>query len=396
MTKTEAYRLLMSFEHVEDKKINIINIHLIWINFLFWTGKYKKALNYINTISRNSNNIEIHCWKGVICYFLKDYNKALYFLEKAENINPKSLEIKFFLAETFYTGSQIEKAESKYRTLASDIKFKTLGLYGIGCCLLKGNRHDEALGFFNKSALLAKQNDLVKILNKKGLCLIAMEKLEEAQLCFQECLKLSPSDNTVMLNLALAFSKMGNYKKAGNIYKDILSKMPYNIIVINNYASCMAACGKYDEALKYCNIGLKMDPINPDLLINKGYCLYKDGHYNNALECLNDAEKILKDDIILLNNKALCLTALKKYDDALNLFNKLLVLDKSNYDILMYNKAYCLVKKGMYSEALACLTNIKDKNSKSNDFYALKGICFEQLGNYEAAVDSFNKSLVIA
>ena len=156
----------------------------------------------------------------------------------------------------------------------------------------------------------------------------------------------------------------------------------------------MAACNEYDEALEYCNIGLKIDPSHPDLLINKGYCLYKLGQYNIALECFNEAEKIVKDDIILLNNKALCFIALEKYDDALKLFD--ILLKKDGSDDQLFNKAYCLVKKDMYSEALASLISIKDKSKKNFDFYTLKGICFERLGNHEAALESFNKSLIIA
>ena len=151
--------------------------------------------------------------------------------------------------------------------------------------------------------------------------------------------------------------------------------------------------GDYEEALKYCDIGLQIDSLNPDLLVNKGYCLYKLEYYHNAIECLKEAEKIVKDDIILLNNKALCLVALKKYDDALKVFEWL--LGKTYSDELMFNKAYCLIKKERYSEALECLTRITDKDNK-NLIYNLKGICYEQLGNYEAAVENFNKSLTIA
>lgn len=394
MTKKDAYSVLINLKDVESKKMNRLNLNLFWTSILFWAGKYDRAIYYTRKIPEKSDRIDVYCWRGVLYYFLKDYRNAVYFLEKAEKINPKSMEVKYFLAEIYFAMSNIEKAEIRYRALTGNMEFKTLGLYGIGCCMLKTNRYDESLAFFNKALLLAKQDDLVKIFNKKGLCLIELKLPEEARLCFEECLKISPNDITVQLNLALALGKLANYQEAARFYKNILIKTPHNIIAINNYASCMAACKAYDEALKYCNIGLSIDPSNPDLLINKGYCLYKHGHYNNALECLNEAEKIVKDDIILFNNKALCLMALKKYDDALKLCNML--LDKTDSDDLLYNKAYCLVKKDMYTEALACLVNIKDKSKKTFDYYTLKGICFEQLGNHEAAVESFNKSLIIA
>lgn len=388
MTKKEAYGVLIKL------KKNKFNLHLAWTSFLFWAGKYNRALDYIQKVFDENSNIEVLCWKGILYYFTKDYNNAIYFMEKAERINPRSIEIKCFLAEFFFESAQIKKAKARYRALVGNSEYKTLGLYGIGCCLLKTNRNVEALGFFNKALSFAKQEFLPKVLNKKGLCLMGLNKFEEARKCFEECIKITPSDYSVQLNLALALGKLEKYKEAAKIYKNILNKTPHNIIAINNYASCLAACNKYDEALTYCNIGLKIDPSNPDLLINKGYCLYKHGHYNNALECLNEAEKIVKNDIILTNNKALCLMAIGKYDDALKLFDVL--LEEKRLDDLLFNKAYCLVKKGMYSEALTYLSEIKDEKLKDYNFYTLKGICFEHLGNHEAAVESYNKSLIIA
>lgn len=386
VTKKEAYDIL--------KKLHKINLHLIWTSFLFWAGKYNRALDYISKVFDENNTIDILCWKGVLCYFLKDYHSAIYYLDKAERVSPKNMEVKYLLAEIYFETAQIKKAEIRYRALMGDTQYKNLGLYGIGSCMLKTNRHVEALGFFEKALSFADQELAPKILNKKGLCLMGLNKTDEALKCFEECVRIAPSDYSVQLNLALALGKLEKYKEAAAIYKNILNKTPHNIIVINNYASCLAACNEYDEALTYCNIGLDIDPSNPDLLINKGYCLYKLGHYNNSLECLKEAEKIVKDDIILTNNKALCLMALERFDDALKLFDMLLKDNRS--DELLFNKSYCLVKKGMYREALACLSEIKDEKLKNFDFYTLKGICFEHLGNHEAAVENYNKSLIIA
>jgi len=386
MTKREVYGIL--------SKLHKLNVNYIWTSILFWAGKYKRALDYINKAFNENSNIDILCWKGILYYFLKDYNDAIYYLEKAERLDPKNFEIKYLLAEIFFDTAQIKKAEVRYRVLVGNEEYKTLGLYGIGSCLLKANRHLEALGFFKKALSYAELEFTPKILNKKGLCLMGLNNIEEARKCFEECIKIAPNDYSAQLNLALALGKLKKYKEAAVIYKNILNKTPHNIIAINNYASCLAACNEYDEALKYCNIGLAIDPSNPDLLINKGYCLYKLGHYNNSLECLNEAEKIVKDDIILTNNKALCLMALEKFNEALRLFDMLL---KNNYsDDLIFNKAYCLVKKGMYSEALTCLLGIKDEKLKNHLYFTLKGICFENLGDHEAAVESYNKSLIIA
>jgi tetratricopeptide (TPR) repeat protein len=392
MSKFEAFNLLTNIVRKGNGRARKFNLSFVWLSFLFWTSSYERALNDIKNFLRKGSSGELYCWGGIVYYFLKDYLRASTFFEKAEALDDKSFEIKYFLAETYYARSEIEKAEAKYRWLIGSSRFKSIGLYGAGCCLYKNHRYDEAVVFFNRALNHADEESRVKILNKKGLSLMAQGKLKEAEMCFNECLKYSPNDDFIRMNLALILSKTGDYKRAEEFYRKILSRFPYDITAINNLALCLAARGKYEEALEYCNRGLRIDPINGDLLVNKGYCLYKLRDYKNAMECLNEAERTVKDDIILLNNKALCFMALENYDEALKIFDR--VLQRNQSDYVLINKAYCLIKKELYGEALECLGKVEDKNSKRPDIYTLQGICFEKLGDSEKAVEYFNKSLI--
>lgn len=391
MSKIEAYNILLKFIKSKNNRYKRLDIALMWISLLFWAGRYNKALEFADKYFNKRLCEELYCWKGIMYYFLKDYSKACEALERAEASDAKSAEIKYFLAETYIMRSEFEKAELKYRAIIIDKDLKSLGLFGLGCCLTKKERFDEALGFFNRALECARQDHKIQILNKKGLCLLAQEKLEDAYECFLECLKISPDDDSIKLNMALVLSKLGNYEKAVKIYKNYLSRNQHDLIAINNLSLCLAALGNYNEAMEYCIKGLAIDPINIDLLGNKGYCHYKLQDYKNALDCLNEAEKYSKNDIILLNNKALCLMALENYDEALRLFDK--VLHEQCSDDVLINKAHCLIKKEQFREALKCLDKVKNKAEKGFDVYTLQGICFEKLGDNEKAIEYYNKSL---
>lgn len=392
MNKKEVYDILVKLNKYNHKGLRKFDIFLWWTSLLFWMGRYDNALGFINNHLKSVSIIEFYCWKGALYYFLKDYIKASSFFEKAEAIDNTKLEIKYFLAETYFVRSEIEKAENRYRAIILDGTLKSFGLYGIGCCLMKKERIDEALRFFDKALKDTNEDLKVQILNKKGLCLMDLNKFEEAYDCFKMCLENLPNDDFIKINLALVLSKLGKYEEASQIYKNYLSKYPYDLTSINNLASCFAALGDFKQALEYCDRGLAIDPINGDLLANKGYCLYKLEDFKKALDCLKEAEKTIKDDIILLNNKALCLMALNDYDSALKIFNEL--LHKTQSDDILINKAHCLVKKEMYKEALECLQNINQKQKNSFDIYTLQGICFEKLGDTEKAIEYYNKSLI--
>jgi len=391
MSKIEAYNILFMLIKSKNQRYKRPDLFLMWISLLFWASRYSKALDYVNNYLKSRHYEELYCWKGILHYFLKDYMKSSKSFEQAETINSKSPEIKYFLAETYFNLSEITKAESKYRAMIIDKRLNSLGLYGTGCCLMKKERTDEAIGFFNKALGYAKQDLKVQILNKKGLCFLAQEKLHDALTSFQECLKICPNEDSIKLNLALALSKLEDYGKAAEIYKSYLSRNPYDLTAINNMGLCLAALGNFRQAMEYCDKGLEIDHINVDLLGNKGYCYYKLQDYKNALECLNEAEKYSKNDIILLNNKALCMMTLGYFDDALKLFDRILH-ERSSDDVLI-NKAHCLIKKEMFREALTCLDEVQNKTESGFDVYTLQGICFEKLGDNEKAIEYYNKSL---
>lgn len=366
--------------------------YFLWLKFLFSIKKYNKCLDFLEKNAK-ADNKNICILKGIMYFFARDYLNAVITFKNVQKLDKHNIIVKYFLAETYYRKSEIEKSELYYRYLLSDPKFKFVSFYGLGCCCYKKDRFDEAIGFFNK-ALKSNSSNIYKadLLNKKGLCLIAQDRLKNAKACFEKSLNVRDS-YAAKTNLALVLSKLGDYKYARVLYKKILYEFPYDITVINNLALCIAVEGDYKSAILYCNKGLNIDPINPDLLSNKGYCLYQLGEFKNALECLCVAEKNLKDDPILQNNKALCLTAVEKYDEALEIFNNILKQEPS--DDIILNKAQCLIKKNSYTEALDCLNKIKDKSRKF-DAYKLKGICYERLGQDKKAIECYNKSLIIA
>jgi tetratricopeptide (TPR) repeat protein len=392
MNKVEYFKLLSKLASKESKKSRL-NIVIMWTSILFWTGNYSNALKNVKTL-KNEESAWINCWCGVLSYLQHDYLNAQTFFENALMLNKSSPEIKFFLAETYFSRSDIEKAVKYYRTTIKNKDLQSKSLYKIACCLAKKGRNDEAIGFLNRALKNANSSEKVDILNKKGLCFMAQGCLDKAETNFKKCLEYSPNNIVAHKNLALTLSKMKDYQNASKLYKKILSKQPYDITSINNMAHCAAALKRYNDAIKYCNIGLAIDPINSDLLINKGCCMYKIGDYKNALECLKEAEKRVKDDIVLLNNKALCYIAINEYDKALNIFD--FILQKKRLDDIMINKGFCLFKKGLYKEALDILDNVKQiGNNNEIDIYTIKGICYEMLGDNEKAVEYYNKSLIV-
>lgn len=177
MNRTEAYTTLARI--IRKKNNGVVGVPAICLSMFYWTGNYRAALKYFKLL-KDSNTLEVFCWKGVIYYFSKDFKSAQYFFENARTLDKSSLEVNYFLAETYLSMCEVEKAEAFYRSLISDPDFALLGLYGTGCCLVELKRFDEAISFFNRVLPLASGKYLVSALNKKGICLINQQQIKEA------------------------------------------------------------------------------------------------------------------------------------------------------------------------------------------------------------------------
>lgn len=390
MNRMEAYKNIKKVMNFNKNRSN--TLISLWTSLLFLSGHYNTGIKFVEKRKSNISSIEYCCWKGIFNYAKKNYRSFIKCLEEIENLNKDNFYTKFLLAEGYLQLLELEKAEARFRAILAEPLLRAEGLCGIARCMMKKNNYTEALGFLNWALKAADGKIIVKILNKKGLCLLELGKNQNAIECFEKALEISPQDYTVMANLALVLSKSGEYDRAVMLYEKILLKFPFDLTAINNIASCKAAQGKYREALEYCERGLKIDAINKDLLINKGYCLYMVKDYKNALECLSEAEKNAGDDKVLLNNKALCYMALSQYTEALKIFNH--ILQNYQEDDILINKAICLIKIQRYAEALECFDEIRDKNNKKSVLYTLKGICYENLGDSEKAVEYYNRSLI--
>ena len=116
-----------------------------------------------------------------------------------------------------------------------------------------------------------------------GFVLANQERFEECAAALKRALSLRPNDYAILINLGKALFDGRNYQQAIAIYEKSLSIQndPY---VIMDIGIAYARLGNSDLALKFYNDALLVAPNNADALHNKGVELYKLGKVNEALE----------------------------------------------------------------------------------------------------------------
>jgi len=91
---------------------------------------------------------------------------------------------------------------------------------------------------------------------------------------------------TALNIFALCNKKLGNYKKAQEIFEKAISKNPLNTLFLGNLGNLHTDLGQWREAGKYFHKCLVIDPANFDVLMNAGNLYIAHSHLNAALSTM--------------------------------------------------------------------------------------------------------------
>ncbi len=95
-------------------------------------------------------------------------------------------------------------------------------------------------------------------------------RLREADTQFEQAASLQPNDLWIRANLARSLARLGEYKKAADLYADILSKDPNNADARLGQSELSAWSGNSGRALKTLDQLVQENPTNVDALILRG------------------------------------------------------------------------------------------------------------------------------
>jgi tetratricopeptide (TPR) repeat protein len=122
-----------------------------------------------------------------------------------------------------------------------------------------------------------------QLLNDQG-------KKTEAITAFQELVKRSPDDGSLVLEYANMLEKGGRAADAERALRDLLTKDPLDSDALNSLGYMLAERReRLDEAVELVQRALKVEPGNPSYLDSLGWAYYQQGKFDLADSPLTDA-----------------------------------------------------------------------------------------------------------
>ena len=283
-------------------------------------GRTAEGLKIATDLStQNKDDVQLHFTLGVLLASEKQYRAAQFELEKANALQPETLEILYNLGEAYLRTAEYAKAEL---ALNRALKLKADSpetLYLLAQVYQEQNRAVDALDLLVAAHKLAPQNtDVIFLLARVSM---TQNYFEDAIPLLESGLKIAPQRADLRAALGESYFMSGKAEKAIEAFKALIELDPS----ARSYAFMGLSyrhLGQFDEARKYFEAGLKQDPHNASCLFNMGYIEERQGNHARAEELFQAALRANPDLSEALLELANLRIANKKFQEAADLLRR--------------------------------------------------------------------------
>jgi len=250
-------------------------------------GRTAEGLKVAKELSaQNKDDVQLHFTLGVLLAAEKQYRTAQLELERANALQPETLEILYNLGQTYLRSGQYSKAEP---LLNRALKLKPDSpevLYLMARVYSEQTKPVDALDLLARAHKLAPQNaDIIFLLARVSM---SQNYFEDAIPLLESGLKIGPHRADLRAALGESYFMSGKAERAIEEFKKLIDLDPS----ARSYAFMGLSyrhLGRFDEARKYFEAGLKQDRHNSSCLFNLGYIEERQGNYAVAEALFQEA-----------------------------------------------------------------------------------------------------------
>ena len=279
--------------------------------------------------------------------------------------------------------------------------------------LAQAEQYEQAIEIYRQA--LAKDAENVTLLNNLAVLYYGQGDLVRAAERFEECLRLSPSDDTVRKNLANVYIALaqdyenrGDYVSAKRVYEKTLVHKPDNALIY--YKLCLIALqnGELEQAQSYLQRLAKI-ATTPQLTMlaevlfhrSQASAYERRQNWKGAIGEYQEVLRVNPEDLASRYQMAVLYARLGEYNRAISVLKDLSLVAPDGVE-LQYEIGLLHRKQGNTNEAIASLESARQHAGVKNeaetaltDIYVSLAIEQERVGNFDAAANIYEKALSI-
>jgi len=280
-------------------------------------GRIAEGLKSASELSNeNNSDVQLHFTLGVLLASEKQYRAAQLELEKANALQPETLEILHNLGQAYLRSGDYTKAELIINRALKIKPDSPDTLYLLAQIYADQKKAVDALDLLVRAHKLAPQNtDIIFLLARVSM---TQNYFEDAIPLLESGLQIAPKRADLHAALGESYFMSGKAEKAIDEFKSLIALDPS----ARSYAFMGLSyrhLGRFDEAKKYFQEGLKLDRRNASCLFNMGFIEERQGNHAAAETFFQDALKSNPDYSEALVELANLRIANKKFEEAVEL-----------------------------------------------------------------------------
>lgn len=364
-------------------------------------GQFEKALEYLEMAENISpDNKKIYLIKGNSLLELEKYHKAIDSYDKALELDDKYAEALNQKGNTLFclVGieglGRLEEAIICYKNAIRYLPGMIYSYIGAAQALGKLGRFEEALNYYNQAIEINPGRadiycDKAEMLFEIGYSEagdVSSGRFREALQCCSRAVELEPDLLYARYIKGNVFKKMERYREAIEEYSKVLQHWPENKECRNEIAHTYFMLGDFENALYHCNLIIGQDPENIGAYIGKGSILDCLGKKQEALKSYFRVLELKPDYTGVYGNIIRAFLKLGKTEEAMKFINTALNVVPDYFE-LYFHKGYVHFYIDEIEMAMECFEKAIELNPDYADSYIGKASILIAQGEYKSAIE---------
>ncbi|GLC90220.1 tetratricopeptide repeat protein [Lysinibacillus piscis] len=268
MVDKQYKEALAVLENLLTKYGSVLELDELKADILYELKEYDKALDALNQIVKDENDVQFYFKRGLINRKLQNYEGSIVDYTKVIELRPN------------YAVAYNNRG----------VAYDDLGKY------------DEALENYTK--VIELNPNYAKAYNNRGIVYKKLEKYDEALEDYTKAIELNPNYARAYYNRGSIYDDLKEYDEALEDYTKAIELNPDDVDAYNNRGIVSRKLEKYDEALKDYAKAIELKPEDAGLYNNRGVVYKNLMKYDEALKDYTKAIELNPNYATTYNNRA--------------------------------------------------------------------------------------------
>lgn len=376
-------------------------------------GDFESALGYYNKAEQiNPNNINTRLNAGTLFQQKKDYQKALKAYESILTLYPDNVQANLYKAQALSEMGNKKEALTLYKKVLSLEPANMVAKSEIAAVMRDALSPTEYIAYLSQNSDKTNQ----ALLYDYAVKLHKENKLADAINAYRAVINTNPTNVDAYVNLAICYAAQNEYKSAQDILNTAKAKFPANNLVLktlqdvqkDTVSSALAdASSSYEnkDYKKALSQYLAVAPANEDSLLGAAACYQVLENFDKAIEYYQKAEKFAPNNSEIPYYIGYLYSEQQKWLEAESYLKKAIKLNPQseaknllpyvmqNFSIAALGDAIALYEKNNFESALTKFNEVIKKEANNAYAYYYRGLIYDEQKKPQLAINDYLQAL---